>query len=64
MLREYGFLRLVRDAFQVRGFVEPAAQGKVIKIVLNERSRWAKRCLNALKVLLKLLHVLVILGET
>jgi hypothetical protein len=63
-LREYGFLRLVRDAFQVSGFVELDAQGKVTKIVLNQKSAWAKRCLNPLKALLKPVHVLVILGET
>jgi hypothetical protein len=63
-LREYGFLRLVRDAFQVSGFLELDAQGEVIKIVLNERSGRAKRCLNALKALLRPVHVLVILGET
>jgi hypothetical protein len=40
------------------------AQGKVIKIVLNERSGWAKRSLNDLKALLRPLHVLVILGNT
>jgi Transposase DDE domain group 1 len=59
-LREYGFLRLVRDAFQVSGLVELDAQGKVIKIVLNQKSAWAKRCLNALKALLRPVHVLVI----
>jgi Transposase DDE domain group 1 len=63
-LREYGFLRLVRDAFQVSGLVELDAQGRVIKIVLNERSGWAKRRLNTLKALLRPVHVLVILGET
>jgi len=52
-LREYGFLRLVRDAFQVSGFVELDARGKVIKIVLNQKAAWAKRCIGALKALLK-----------
>jgi Transposase DDE domain group 1 len=63
-LREYGFLRLVRDAFQVSGLVELDAQGRVIKIILNQKSGWAKRCLNTLKALLRPVHVLVILGET
>jgi hypothetical protein len=40
--------------------VELDAQGKVIKIVLNQKSAWAKRCLNALKALLRPVHVLVI----
>src|SRR5262245_31301451 len=57
-LREYGFLRLVRDAFQVSGFVELDAQGEVIKIVLNQKSGWAKRCLNTLKGLLKPVQLL------
>ena len=63
-LREYGFLRLVRDAFQVSGFVELDARGKVIKIVLNQKAAWAKKCVNALKALLKPERVSVILGET
>jgi Transposase DDE domain group 1 len=63
-LREYGFLRLVRDAFQVSGFVELDARGKVIKIVLNQKAAWAKRCINALNALLKPERVSVILGET
>jgi hypothetical protein len=54
----------MRDAFQVSGFVKLDAQGKVIKIVLNERSGWAKKCLNALNAFLRPLHVPVILGET
>ncbi len=63
-LREYGFLRLVRDAFQVSGLVELDAGGKVIKIVLNQRAAWAKRCISALNALLKPEQVAVILGET
>ena len=63
-LREYGFLRLVRDAFQVSGLVELDAGGKVIKIVLNQRAAWAKRCISALTALLKPEQVAVILGET
>jgi hypothetical protein len=62
-LSAYGFLRLVRDAFQVSGLVELDACGKVIKIVLNQRAAWAKRCISALKVLLKPQRVSVILGE-
>ena len=63
-LKEYGFLRLVRDAFQVSGLVELDAGGKVIKIVLNQRAAWAKRCISALTALLKPEQVAVILGET
>ena len=63
-LREYGFLRLVRDAFQVSGLVELDARGKVIKIVLNQMAAWAKSCISALKALLKPERVSVILGET
>jgi Transposase DDE domain group 1 len=63
-LKEYGFLRLVRDAFQVSGLVELDAGGKVIKIVLNQRAAWAKRCISALTALLKPEQVAVILGVT
>ena len=63
-MRGYGFLRLVRDAFQVTGLVELNAQGRVIKIILNQKAGWAKRSFNALNALLKPQHVSVILGET
>jgi hypothetical protein len=63
-LREYGLLRLVRDAFQVSGFVELDARDKVIKIVLNQKAVWANRCLNALSILLRPERVSVALGET
>jgi Tfp pilus assembly PilM family ATPase len=63
-LREYGFLRLMRDAFQVSGLVELDACGNVIKIALNQKAAWAKKCISALNALLKLERVSVILGET
>jgi hypothetical protein len=63
-LRKYGFLRLVRDAFQVSGFIELDAHGQVIKIVLNQKSVWANRSLDALRSLLRPENVSVILGET
>jgi hypothetical protein len=62
-LRQFGFLRLVGDAFQVSGLVELDAQGMVIKIVLNQAAAWAKRCLKSLSALLKSEHVSVILGD-
>jgi hypothetical protein len=40
------------------------ARGKVIKIALNQKAAWAKRCISALNALLKPEHVAVILGET
>jgi len=57
-------LYLVRDTFQVSGLVELDAGGKVIKIVLNQRAAWAKRCISALTALLKPEQVAVILDET
>jgi hypothetical protein len=54
----------VRDAFQVSGLVELDVRGKVTKIVLNQMAAWAKRCISALKALLKPERVAVILGET
>ena len=63
-LREFGFIRQVRGAFQASGLVELDAHGKVIKIVLNQMAAWAKSCISALKALLKPERVSVILGET
>jgi hypothetical protein len=63
-LRRQGVLRMVRDVFQVSGFVEVGAKQAVRRIVLNGAASWARRCANPLRVLLKQQHVRVSLGET
>jgi hypothetical protein len=63
-VRPYGIQRLVRDLFGVAGAVETDPAGRVCRIVLNQASRLAQRCLTAFQLLLAPAQVLVILGET
>src|SRR5205807_3685272 len=61
---QYGIARLVRDVFGVGGAVETDSAGHICRIILNQASRLARRCLNAFQLLLAPAQVLVILGET
>jgi len=63
-IRRQGVLRMVRDVFQVCGFVEVGAKQAIKRIVLNGAALWARRCANSLRALLKQQHVRVSLGET
>jgi hypothetical protein len=64
LVRRYGIKRLVRDLFGVRGTVETDSAGHVCRIILNQASRLAQRCLTAFQLLLAPAQVVVILGET
>ena len=63
-IKRHGVLRMVRDVFQVSGFVELGPQNSIKRIVLNGAAAWAHRCANPLRSLLKPEQVRVILGET
>lgn len=63
-IKRQGVLRMVRDVFQVCGFVEMGAKNAIKRIVLNGAASWARRCANPLRALLKQAHVRVSLGET
>jgi hypothetical protein len=63
-IKRQGVLRMVRDVFQVCGFVEVGAEQAIKRIVLNGAAAWARRCANPLRALLKHEHVRVSLGET
>jgi hypothetical protein len=63
-VRQYGIQRLVRDLFGVTGAVETDHTGRVCRIVLNQASRLAHRCLTAFQLLLAPAQVVVSLGET
>jgi hypothetical protein len=63
-LTSYGVPRMVRDVFQVSGFLEVEEGVCAIKrIVLNRTSALARHCVKSLRALLKAEHVRVILGE-
>ena len=63
-LRRYGLKRLVRDIFQISGFLVRDAQGRVIRIVLNQRAPLARGLARSLDVLLRPGQVAVNWGET
>ncbi len=63
-IKRHGVLRMVRDVFQVSGFLELEPQNRIKRIVLNGAAAWARRCANSLRALLKPVHVRVTLGET
>jgi hypothetical protein len=63
-IKQHGVLRMVRDVFQVCGFVEVGAKNAIRRIVLNGAAAWARRCANPLRALLEQQHVRVSLGET
>lgn len=63
-IKRQGVLRMVRDVFQVCGFVELGAKNKIKRVVLSCTAAWARRCANSLRALLKPEQVRVSLGET
>jgi hypothetical protein len=63
-IERQGVLRMVRDVYQVCGFVEVGAKNVIRRIVLNGAAAWARRCANPLRALLKPEHIRVSLGET
>ncbi len=63
-LTGFGLLRLVRDVLGVSGFVELTMPGAIIRIVLNENSGLARRCLTAFRHLLRPQRVSVQLDGT
>jgi hypothetical protein len=63
-IKGHGVLRMVRDVFQVSGFMELGPKNSIKRIVLNGAAAWARRCVNSLRALLKREHVSVTLGET
>lgn len=62
-IKQHGVLRMVRDVFQVCGFVEMGAKDAIKRIVLSQAAAWGRRCANPLRALLKQQHVRVTLGE-
>ena len=63
-LARYGVLRLVRDVFQLTGFVQFNAAGGVIRVVLNQASPLAKGLKLALARLLAREMIVIQLDET
>jgi hypothetical protein len=63
-VRCLGIQRLVRDLFGIRGTVETTETGAVCRILLNEASPLARRCVAAFQLLVSTRHVVVSLGQT
>jgi hypothetical protein len=63
-LQSYGMLRLVRDVFQIAGFLVFDARGHLLQIVLNRSAPRASAVVHPLQELLTAAHVAVCLGQT
>ena len=63
-LPAYGMLRLVRDVFQIAGFLVFDAHGHLLQIVLNRSAPLASMVVHPLQELLTPTHVAVCLGQT
>lgn len=63
-LKKYGVQRLVRDVFQVGGYIEYEGKNVIKRVMLNDASALARHCANSLRALLKQEQVRVILGKT
>ncbi len=64
LLARFGVKRLVRDVFQINGFVERDSSGRICRIVLNQAHCLARRLVAALQSLSGPEHVAISLGET
>ncbi len=63
-LQHYGTLRMMRDVFQVSGFLIIDALGHIVQIVLNQAAPLASLLVDSLRRLLAPEHVAVNLGQT
>lgn len=63
-LKKYGVLRMVRDVFQVSGFIELSMGNSITRLTLNKAAPLARQCVGGLRALLRPEHVRVNLGET
>lgn len=63
-LHHYGILRMVRDVFQISGFLVFDAQGRLVRIVLNQASPLASLLADSFRKLLAPMHVTLHLDET
>jgi hypothetical protein len=64
MLRRYGLKRLVRDAFQISGFLVHDTGGRVTQIVLNQHAPLARGLAQSCAVLLRPAQIAVSWGQT
>lgn len=63
-LERYGPVRMVRDVFQISGFVVSDTLGHIVQIVLNQAAPLARGLVDGLLALLAPEHIAVSLGET
>jgi hypothetical protein len=63
-LRRYGLKRLVRDIFQISGFLACDASGRITHIVLNHRAPLVRGLARSFDVLLRPAHLAVNWGQT
>jgi hypothetical protein len=63
-VRRYGMLRMVRDVFQLSGFLVRNAGGRIVEVVLNQKAPLVRGLARSLDVLLRPSHVVVSWGQT
>jgi hypothetical protein len=63
-LRQYGTLRMVRDVFQISGFLVLDSSGQVLQVVLNQDAHLVRYFFHALRDLLAPLHIAINLDKT
>ena len=63
-VRRYGVKRLVRDVFDISGFLVRNVRGHIVAIVLNQRAPLVRGLTRSLAVLLSSAHVVVSWGQT
>lgn len=63
-LQHYGILRMVRDVFQVSGFLLLDPAGQIVQIVLNQDAFLAHFLLNSFQGLLAPLNITIRLDTT
>lgn len=63
-VRRYGIKRMVRDVFQLSGFLVRNAGGRIVEVVLNQKAPLVRGLARSLDVLLRPSHVVVSWGQT
>ncbi|NTV99734.1 MAG: transposase [Oscillochloris sp.] len=62
-LRRYGIKRLVRDTFHISGFLVRNDHGRIVEVVLNQRSPLVRGLSRGLELLLRPAHIAINWGQ-
>ena len=62
-VRRYGITRMVRDIFHISGFLVRNARGRIVAVVLNQRSPLVRGLARGLDLLLRPAHIAINWGQ-